>query len=178
MDLDQAEALIKERQFGGLLYAHTYGEASTPNLFFDSVKKLSPMLIIIDDRCLCVPDLETEPANKADVQLYSTGYAKIVELNSGGYAFARDDINYQPAHLPFNPADHEQMEKSYKLPLANREICLPDSDWLIPNRLSCPRALINNKSTNLSNLERRAQSNLCKQLPEKFNCLLVSNLAF
>jgi hypothetical protein len=33
MDLDQAEASIKERKFGGLLYAHTYSEASTPNPF-------------------------------------------------------------------------------------------------------------------------------------------------
>src|SRR6266511_2501701 len=54
MDLEQAEALIKKRKFGGLLYAHTYGEASTPNDFFEYIKNFSPELVIIDDRCLCI----------------------------------------------------------------------------------------------------------------------------
>src|ERR1041385_3253060 len=49
MDLDQAEALIKKHEFGGLLYAHTYGEPSTPNEFFNAFKKLSPELTIMDD---------------------------------------------------------------------------------------------------------------------------------
>ena len=172
MDLDQAEALIKERQFGGLLYAHTYGEASTPNLFFDSVKKLSPALIIIDDRCLCVPDLETEPANKADVQLYSTGYAKIVELNSGGYAFARDDINYQPAHLPFNPADHEQMEKSYKQAISQQgKFVYRDSDWLDTESpvLSWSTYQQQVETNLMQSLERRASLNqiYANTLPEE-----------
>src|ERR1043165_1790709 len=114
MDLDQAEALIKEREFGGLLYAHTYGEPSTPNEFFQSIKSFSAGLTIIDDRCLCVPDVEPTPANRADIQLYSTAYAKIVDLNFGGYAFLREDVDSQGAHLSFNPQDHEEVEKSYK----------------------------------------------------------------
>jgi dTDP-4-amino-4,6-dideoxygalactose transaminase len=131
MDLEQAEVSIKERKFGGLLYAHTYGEAATPNHFFESIKRESPKLLIVDDRCLCIPDLKPEFANQADVQLYSTGYAKIVELNSGGYAFMRDDINYQPAHLSFNPADHERMERSYKESIGRRvRFVHQDSDWL------------------------------------------------
>lgn len=131
MDLDQAEALIKERTFGGLLYAHTYGEASIPNPFFETVKKISPELVIVDDRCLCIPDLEADPANQADIQLYSTGYAKIVELNFGGYAFARDDIDYQPAHVAFHPQYHEELEASYKRAIAQRvKIVYHDSDWL------------------------------------------------
>src|SRR5512134_3607944 len=79
MDLEQVEALIRAHRFGGLLYAHTYGEASTPNHFFESLKMLSPELTIIDDRCLCRPALEPDPASQADIQLYSTGYAKIVD---------------------------------------------------------------------------------------------------
>ncbi len=121
MNLEQAEALIKKRKFGGLLYAHTYGEASTPNDFFALSKRFSPDLMLLDDRCLCAPDLEADPANKADVQLYSTGYAKIVELNFGGYAFIRDDIHYQAAHLSFNPHHHEEIEKDLKKSLEQRK---------------------------------------------------------
>ena len=57
MDLEQAEGRIKSGKFGGLLYAHTYGELSTPLEFFSEIKTLDPDLLILDDRCLCVPDL-------------------------------------------------------------------------------------------------------------------------
>lgn len=131
MDLDQAEALIKKRKFGGLLYTHTYGEASTPNEFFETIKNFAPELTIIDDRCLCAPNLEADATNKADLQLYSTGYAKIVELNFGGYAFIGDDIHYQAAHLSFNSQQHEKIEKSYKDAVRQQiKFVYQDSDWL------------------------------------------------
>lgn len=131
MDLEQAETLIRERQFGGLLYAHTYGESSTPNGFFEAIKRISPKLVIIDDRCLCIPGLEPDPLNQADVQLYSTGYAKIVDLSSGGYAFLRDDLDYVPAQLPFHPRYYEELEKAYKASIGERaRFFYRDSDWL------------------------------------------------
>jgi hypothetical protein len=131
MDLNRAETLVKERKFGGLLYAHTYGEASTPNDFFKAVKEHAPELVIVDDRCLCVPDLEPDPANRSDIQLYSTGYAKIVELDHGGYAFAREGVPYSSARLAFVPEHHEELEKSYKRAIAQRTTFVyEDSDWL------------------------------------------------
>ena len=131
MDLDQVEDLLKNGKIGGLLYAHTYGEVSTPNEFFGSVKSLFPDLMVIDDRCLCIPDLELDPINKADIQLYSTGYAKIVDLNFGGYAFLSDAIDYQSAHLAFDPGHHEELEKAYKAAVSQRQkFVYQDSDWL------------------------------------------------
>lgn len=135
MDLDQAEALIKSRQFGGLLYAHTYGEASTPDDFFSSIKNIAPELLIVDDRCLCIPNLEADLNNLADVQLYSTGYAKIVELNFGGYAFLRESVEYQPQYLPFDPQHHGAVETSYKDAISQRkQFIYEDSDWLETER--------------------------------------------
>jgi len=134
MDLEQAEALIREHEYGGLLYAHTYGERSTPDHFFGSIKKHSPDLLVIDDRCLCIPDLAPNDLSQADVRLYSTGYAKIVDMNIGGYAFLRDGLQYQPMHLPFNPAHHEELEKSYKAAVSQRHwFFYRDSDWLDTN---------------------------------------------
>ena len=131
MDLDQVEDLLKNSKVGGLLYAHTYGEVSTPNEFFGSVKSLFPDLMVIDDRCLCIPDLELAPINKADIQLYSTGYAKIVDLNFGGYAFLSDAIYYQSTHLAFDPGQHEALEKAYKAAVSRRQqFVYQDSDWL------------------------------------------------
>jgi hypothetical protein len=131
IDLDQAEALIRQGDVGGLLYAHTYGERSTPNEFFESLKQISPDLLIVDDRCLCIPDLTPDPANRADVQLYSTGYAKIVELNFGGYAFMSDSVEYQAPHLPFQAAHHEEIERSYKEAVEYQaRFIYRDCDWL------------------------------------------------
>lgn len=131
MDLEQVEEWIQRRKFGGLFYAHTYGEGSTPNEFFVSIKSLAPDLMIVDDRCLCTPDTSFDPANKADIQLYSTGYAKIADLNFGGYAFMSSDIHYQAAHLPFNPQHHEEVEQAYKASIGQRtKFVYQDCDWL------------------------------------------------
>lgn len=130
MDLAQAEDQIRRHGVGGLLYAHTYGDLSTPLDFFSTVKSYDPELLILDDRCLCIPDLELIHS-AADVILYSTGYAKIAELGFGGYAFLRDDLEYRPVNLPFNPEHHEAVEKNYKQVIQKREKFVhQDSDWL------------------------------------------------
>lgn len=131
MDLEQTKARLEQGDYGGVLYAHTYGESSSPNAFFKELKGSHPDMLLIDDRCLCVPELEPEPAAKADVTLYSTGYAKIVELNFGGYAFVRDSLPYERVHLRFNPEDYLKIEKSYKQAIQTRQkIAYQDSDWL------------------------------------------------
>jgi hypothetical protein len=131
MDLEQAGGRLKRGTYGGVLYAHTYGEPSTPNEFFKRVKSRHPDLSLVDDRCLCIPDLEPNPEMITDVVLYSTGYAKIVDLNFGGYAFLKDDVSYQPEHLLFNPEAHEEVEKNYKQAIQNRtQYVYHDSDWL------------------------------------------------
>jgi hypothetical protein len=111
------------------LYAHTYGELSTPRGFFALVKHLAPELVLLDDRCLCIPGFETD--TPADLTLYSTGYAKIIELNFGGYAFVQDGLEYKTSHLPFDSQDHAKLEGSYKEAVQTRQAFIyHDSDWL------------------------------------------------
>jgi dTDP-4-amino-4,6-dideoxygalactose transaminase len=134
MDLEQVEALIQSRKYGGLLYAHTYGEPSTPNEFFANIKSIDSGLLILDDRCLCIPDLGPASNSTADITLYSTGYAKIVELNFGGYAFLNESIAYQPVHLSFNSKDHDELEKFYKESISARTpFNYHDTNWLDTN---------------------------------------------
>lgn len=134
MDLDQASDFIQKRRFGGLLYAHTYGEPSIPGDFFSWLKNRHPELLLVDDRCLCIPDVNSDGndvTDVTDVQLYSTGYAKIVELSMGGYAFIKEDVKYQPHHLPFDPQHHDAIEKSYKDVISQRKkYVYQDMDWL------------------------------------------------
>jgi hypothetical protein len=129
IDLELVQVQVKTRRFGGLLYAHTYGEASTPADFFSTLRDLDPGILIVDDRCLCIPDLE--PIHAADLVLYSTGYAKVVELNFGGYAFIEERLRYRPVYLPFNPTHHDELEKRYKEVLQARgKYIYRDGDWL------------------------------------------------
>ena len=131
MDLEQATERLKRGGYGGLLYAHTYGELSTPEDFFQQVKALYPDLLLIDDRCLCTPDLDPWQEMSADVALYSTGYAKMVDLNFGGYAFSKEGTPYQLEHLPFNPEAHEKIESGYKQAIQNCETyTYVDNAWL------------------------------------------------
>ncbi len=131
LDLEQAEGRLERGGYGGLLYAHTYAEPSTPTVFFQSVKSRYPDVLLVDDRCLCVPDLDPGLESAADVALYSTGYAKIVDLGLGGYAFLKDEVSYRPSHLPFVERDHEQVETAYKRALQERAwFVYQEGDWL------------------------------------------------
>jgi hypothetical protein len=130
MDLGAAGDLLRSGRFSGLLYAHTYGEPSTPHDFFATIKSVDPSLLLVDDRCLCLPDLAM-PETEADVVLYSTGYAKIVDIGFGGYAFLQPELSYMSHRLPFSADDLEALEKAYKGSVTSREpFVYQDSDWL------------------------------------------------
>ena len=130
VDLNRVEARIKKRDVGGLLYAHTYGDESTPDDFFARAKSLNPEMLIVDDRCLCIPSFHAN--SFADVTLFSTGYAKIVELEFGGYALLHEEVKYQPASLPFHLHSLEEIEENYKSAVQSRSrFDYHDSDWLL-----------------------------------------------
>jgi hypothetical protein len=133
MDLDQIWDKLRREDvtWGGLLYGHTYGDPDTPEDFFKAVKEAWPHLLLIDDRCLCVPDLLPRAQQSADVALYSTGYAKVVDLGFGGYAFARDEVRHRHSLLPFDRADLVALEADYKASIAgSRPFQYRDSNWL------------------------------------------------
>ena len=131
MDLEQARGRLERADYGGVLYAHTYGEPSTPEVFFQEVKSRCPDLVLVDDRCLCIPDLDPPQGTSADVTLYSTGYAKVVELNFGGYAYLTENVPYHTETLPFNLQAYKEIEKSYKQAVYNQTpYVYTDSDWL------------------------------------------------
>jgi len=172
MDLDRAEGLIKTRKYGGLLYAHTYGEASTPDDFFKMVKSKYPNMFLLDDRCLCIPDTEPPRNPVADLILYSTGYAKIVELNRGGYAFIAEEANYQAFHLPFVQKDLDDLEFAYKQAVRDRvKFEYRDNHWLetdadLPAWYDYRRQIENNLP---GSLQHRAEINAVysERLPEE-----------
>lgn len=135
LDLDRVEAILSSSggRHAGVLYAHTYGDPTTPSEFFGWVKGRWPDMVIIDDRCLCVPEWEPNES-PADVRLYSTGYAKIVDAGIGGYGFLHDALPYQRHELAFSAKELHSVEAAYKLSIdQGSQFEYRDSDWLQTN---------------------------------------------
>jgi len=80
---------IEAGKYSGLVFVHAYGKKYDNKEFYRAVKSLDPNLCIIDDCCLCIPELADSLPENVDLCLYSTGYAKFIELSYGGYASFR-----------------------------------------------------------------------------------------
>ena len=81
---------ISSREYAGLLFVQSYGKRFDNEEFYSKLKQLKSDLCIIDDRCLCVPELDYTLATNTDLVLYSTGYAKYIELSFGGFGVTKE----------------------------------------------------------------------------------------
>lgn len=79
----------RDKTIKGVLYVHTYGSEQDIDAFVEKIRNKSADVKIVDDRCLCRPEI-TSPDTSANVVLYSTGYAKYLDLGGGGYAWMQD----------------------------------------------------------------------------------------
>jgi hypothetical protein len=132
MDLDLVEDLLRSSagRHAGILYAHTYGDPTTPSEFFRWAKERWPGLMIVDDRCLCVPDLDPSEST-VDATLYSTGYAKILDAGFGGFAFLRDELPCKHHGLAFDAMELRALERDYRKSVESGSgFEYRDSDWL------------------------------------------------
>ena len=87
--LEPSREQILERapRCAGVVFVRTYGATYEADPFFAEVKALREDFTIVDDRCLCRPDVDGELLSPhADVTLFSTGYAKYADLGGGGFA--------------------------------------------------------------------------------------------
>lgn len=99
VDWQQVQSVAKDA--AAVLAVHTYGIEDDFNEQFAALRAINPNIAIIDDRCLCMPELE-EPNNIADLVLYSTGEKKQVELGMGGIGYVADGWNYEVINVPEN----------------------------------------------------------------------------
>jgi hypothetical protein len=73
--------------YAGLLFIHPYGSERDATTFFGELKSIQPDLFIIDDKCLCRPDLDGDLLSPlADLTLFSTGHTKYADVDGGGFA--------------------------------------------------------------------------------------------
>ena len=115
--------------YDGIIFVRTYGYCDNQEDFFLFLKELNDKLLIIDDRCLCMPEDENETL--VDVVLYSTGKAKPVDVGFGGFAYVKDNIPYKRNILAFSKRDEKDIVEKYKMVLKTRKkFNCQESDWL------------------------------------------------
>jgi dTDP-4-amino-4,6-dideoxygalactose transaminase len=99
--LDQSAVLQLAPSAAMLLFVHTYGVEDEYHEFFTQVKEANPNIIIVDDKCLCLPDLNVDET-PADLVLYSTGAKKMVELGGGAIGYIADQWEYDEVEVEPN----------------------------------------------------------------------------
>ena len=99
MDWQQVQSVVKDA--AAVLAVHTYGIEDDFNEQFAVLRAINPKIAIIDDRCLCMPELG-ESDSIGDLVLYSTGGKKQVELGVGGIGYVADGWDYEEVIVPEN----------------------------------------------------------------------------
>lgn len=125
--IDQFECLNRIKQnkgkYVGVIFVHTYGLVFSVSNFAREVKLLNPRIAFIEDCCLSIPDiLSFSLPQNVDLVLYSTGYAKYVELGYGGFGI-NNGGSFAIAHdLLFDEKDLIALETGYKQAFSNNTI--------------------------------------------------------
>lgn len=128
IDFDTTRKTLRSKSVTGLLYVHTFGADWNVEQTFLDLKKEFGRLVIIDDRCLAVPQFEI-PNTCADIVLFSTGYSKVVDYNWGAWAFS--NVMLDNHTQPFSEHDHEELIDKFKTSLdTNKKFVYTDSQWL------------------------------------------------
>lgn len=91
---DRSSVFSCAREASLFLFVHTYGiEMDCPSWFFE-LRRINPGIAIVDDRCLCLPQLSPHEG-MADLVLYSFCAKKQVDLGGGGIGFVSEKWNYE-----------------------------------------------------------------------------------
>jgi len=116
----------------GVLYVRPYGAMNDVSAFFLELRSEKADIVLIDDCCLAPPQTVQLKAQLVDLVLYSTGYAKYVDLGFGGYGFLRADLDEKLAKPEnFERHDLDELTWDYKNAIQlGHEFRYQDSDWL------------------------------------------------
>jgi hypothetical protein len=116
----------------GILLNHSYGIEIDYNEFINSIKTKNNEISIIQDKCLCIPQIDNEINPNIDLVLYSTGYAKYCDLSFGGYGYTHHTI--ENVNFEFSVEQQKRFLKSIQNSLHTNcqfdNNCNVDSNWL------------------------------------------------
>lgn len=118
----------KSNKYAGIVFVRTYGYIYDSTGFYDNLYHLNKDFKIIDDRCLCVPNLSIKTDN-CDLVLFSTGYGKPVNVGKGGIGILNDSITINKFYE--NATSDTNLEKIISDSFSNMSILVDSpSGWL------------------------------------------------
>lgn len=125
------EALSKKNtKYTGMVFVHTYGAVNQNKVFFNELKSILPDFKIIDDRCLCAPNIDIIDT-QADIVLYSTGYGKTLDIGHGAFAQVAHNSTISTIESEYDEFALDTLSQIYKHGLDNREtIKIENHNWL------------------------------------------------
>ncbi len=91
--MDEAYVLNHAIECSGVLMVHTYGVECDFEEFYQQLREKNPNILLVDDRCLCMPSLEPDTYG-ADLVIYSMGDKKQVNLHKGAIGYIAKDVAY------------------------------------------------------------------------------------
>lgn len=173
-----ARLRTKPKRYSGMLFVHTYGLGDDFEHFFLRLKKEKENFHIIDDKALCVPDFKSK-RESADLTIYSTGYAKTVDVGRGGLGIIANGSEYRRHGSTFNKKQYEYVIRESKRHIKRGEwFSYHDCDWLdsSPMDLSVDqyKGLVNDKVDDVLTRKRvvngiyKSMIPLQAQLPQRF----------
>ena len=145
--IHQEAVLTAAKDASMLLFVHTYGIEHDFYTFFEQVREQNPDIIIVDDKCLCLPDLEVKDS-AADLVLYSTGERKLVSLGGGAigylaYQWEYDEVEVEESELLSNELrllDPKQLYMRMDTVIAHKEKLNSIYRAMLPEAMQLPDA--------------------------------------
>ena len=109
--MDEQYVLEHAKEISGIVMVHTYGVETDFAPFYRQLRAANPDILIVDDRCLCMPSFEPNTYD-ADLVLYSFSEKKQVNLGKGSMAYVDENVRYDD--YP-NPAQSFLTNEEWKL---------------------------------------------------------------
>jgi dTDP-4-amino-4,6-dideoxygalactose transaminase len=110
MNLDLLWKELSKPSCKGVLFVHSYGNTQATFELFKEIRCKRDELFLIDDRCIDIPLTQESSQNSlANLNLYSTGYAKFVEFGYGGFGYLSDDTSYHTINAPYSEVNHSDL---------------------------------------------------------------------
>ncbi len=116
--------------YSGVLFVNTYGALVDNQAFFSELKSEDVNISVIADRCLCYPDFGPLGSD-IDLEIYSTGKKKAVDLGVGGYAKIASHIQLDSVTEVYEPEAEAMIEIKIKEAVEHRSLIQPtEGNWL------------------------------------------------
>lgn len=158
IDKKQALGYIRDNNITVLHYNHTYGYiCHEDDEFIKMVKKNFDNIFIVDDRCLCFPEVD-KVNNDADLVLFSTGKLKCVDMGTGGIGVIADECDYDVFFMEYSEDDEVKFENHMKQCRKNNSHV--DKDILLTNWLNTEE--LNIEYSEIRDMMRKAKEHKSK----------------